>query len=335
MIFALLKFLEKLRNEWGANEKKHYHTKIFLLLVLLTLVCTAGWRIAWGKFHADETAAGFPQELQMENTSGSADGKTAPAKKTPPPGDYVKASDDFNNIQLADASKPLYDIYTLDERRQKGLPVELPALTPYMMPNIAYLTFDDGPDDKNTVAILDILKKNNIHATFYVIGKMAEKHPDVLKRIFAEGHAIGNHSYSHDYKTLYPNKENFLAEIKHTDDIIYGLLGVRPLIIRAPGGAASMFVDGYRQMLKENGYVNHDWNVSDEDATGTNIPAQRLIGSVSYTLANRPKDRGAIVLMHCSSGKETTVEALPQIIEMLKGAGFSFGVVTPMTPQPW
>ena len=183
--------------------------------------------------------------------------------------------------------------------------------------------------------ILDILKERGIHATFYVIGSMAEAHPDVLKRIFAEGHAIGNHSYSHRYDILYPNKENFLEEIVHTDEVIYNILGVRPLIVRAPGGAASMFKPGYSAMLKENGYVNHDCNVSSEDATGNNVSVQKILGSISYTCANRPKDRGAIVLMHSKDGKETTVEALPAIIDMLQGAGFTFGVMTPRTAQPW
>ena len=212
-----------------------------------------------------------------------------------------------------------------------GAPAADPAKkTP---PSGNYIVVAD--DFSNTPAILDILKERGIHATFYVIGSMAEAHPDVLKRIFAEGHAIGNHSYSHRYDILYPNKENFLEEIVHTDEVIYNILGVRPLIVRAPGGAASMFKPGYSAMLKENGYVNHDWNVSSEDATGNNVSVQKILGSISYTCANRPKDRGAIVLMHSKDGKETTVEALPAIIDMLEGAGFSFGVMTPRTAQPW
>lgn len=317
----------------GKNFLQSRHAKMFLLIACVMLACVAGWRIAWNELHADGAAE--PQTAQTETSGGKETPAAAPAKKTPPSGNYVTAADDFSNLQITDAQTPVYDIYTLAERREKGLPTAMPDLNPYTMPNIAYLTFDDGPDAKNTPAILDILKERGIHATFYVVGAMAEKHPDVLKRIFAEGHAIGNHSYSHRYDILYPNKENFLEEIVHTDEVIYNILGVRPLIIRAPGGAASMFKPGYSAMLKENGYVNHDWNVSNEDATGNNVSVQQLLGSVSYTTANRPKDRGAIVLMHSKDGKETTVEALPEIIEMLQGAGFSFGVITPRTAQPW
>lgn len=319
----------KEKNNGNAFLQSRY-AKMFALIACVMLVCIAGWRIAWSELHTDGAAE--PQAAQT--TDGSAPA-SAPAKKTPPSGNYIVVADDFSNLQITDAQTPVYDIYTLAERREMGLPTEMPDLDPYTMPNIAYLTFDDGPDAKNTPAILDILKERGIHATFYVVGRMAEQNPDVLKRIFAEGHAIGNHSYSHDYDTLYPNKENFLEEIVHTDEIIYNILGVRPLIIRAPGGAVSMFSPGYSAMLKENGYVNHDWNVSNEDATSSYVSVQKILGSVSYTIANRPKDRGAIVLMHSTGGKETTVEALPAIIDMLQGAGFTFGVMTPRTAQPW
>ncbi len=321
----------------SASEKSFLqgrHAKMFVLIACVMLACIGAWRIAWSELHTDDAAA--PQAAQTETAAQESEAlPAAPDKKTPPSGNYIVVADDFSNLQITDAQTPVYDIYTLAERREKGLPTEMPDLVPYTMPNVAYLTFDDGPDAKNTPAILDILKEHGIHATFYVVGSMAEAHPDVLRRIFAEGHAIGNHSYSHRYDILYPNKENFLEEIVHTDDIIYNILGVRPLLVRAPGGAASMFTPGYSAMLKENGYVNHDWNVSSEDAAGNNISVQHILGSISYTVAARPKDRGAIVLMHSKDGKETTVEALPQIIEMLKGAGFTFGVMTPRTAQPW
>ncbi len=314
------------------NFIKTRQAKMFLLFFCIMLFCIVSWHFAWNKFHEDAVPESKIVQITDDEQNASA---TAAVKKTPPSGNYIIASDDFSNLQMTDEKTPVYDIYTLAERREKGLTTVMADLDPYTMPNIAYLTFDDGPDAKNTPIILDILKAHGIHATFYVVGNMVEAHPDLLKRIFAEGHAIGNHSYSHDYSILYPNKDNFLAEIIHTDEIIYNVLGVRPLIVRAPGGAASMFPAGYDAMLKENGYVEHDWNVSSEDATGSNVSVQKILGSISYTIANRPKDRGAIVLMHGKEDKDTTVEALPAIIEMLKGAGFSFGVMTPRVAQPW
>ncbi|MBR4695314.1 MAG: polysaccharide deacetylase family protein, partial [Selenomonadaceae bacterium] len=102
-------------------------------------------------------------------------------------------------------------------------------------------TFDDGPDEKNTPAILDILKKEQAKATFYVLGRSAQTYPDVVRRIFEEGHAIGNHSYDHEYGKLYASTGNYLAELEQTDDVLRNLIGVRPLITRAPGGRMGNF----------------------------------------------------------------------------------------------
>ena len=112
----------------------------------------------------------------------------------------VIAADDFSNLQLSNPTVPVYDRYTLSERRAKGLTTVMPDLTPYKEGKVVYLTFDDGPDDKNTPAILDILKENGVHATFYVTGQHAELHPDVLQRIYAEHHAIGIFIYDQEYK---------------------------------------------------------------------------------------------------------------------------------------
>ena len=245
-------------------------------------------------------------------------------------GDYSNLT--YDNIHL---DKPVYDRYTLKQRQEKGLPTMLPALPRYTAEKVAYLTFDDGPDGKNTPAILDILKNYGVHGTFYVLGGMVEKHPDVLKRIFAEGHAIGNHSYDHDYHNLYANKESFIEEMEHTDDIIMNTIGVRPFIIRAPGGTVGMFANDYYEALNLLGYVEHDWNVLTEDATPKKPNAYQQIQYVDRRTQGHLKDNMALILMHCNGGKEETVNALPGIIENLAAKGYRFGVVTPITPQPW
>lgn len=194
---------------------------------------------------------------------------------------------------------------------------------------------DDGPDEKNTPAILDILKENGVQATFYVTGQHAELHPDVLQRIYAEHHAIGNHSYDHDYKKLYVSPETFLSEMERTDEIIHGILGVRPLILRAPGGVIGHFTKAYDPALKASGYVEHDWNVSSADAAPNHPVAQDFIDNIDSQTDKPVAAHAAIILMHCSEGHEETVKALPEIIRILKAKGYTFGVITPMTPQPW
>lgn len=251
------------------------------------------------------------------------------------PANNVIAADDFSNLQLDDITKPVYDKYTIWERQEAGLPMQLPEIAPYTEGKVAYLTFDDGPDDVVTPIILDILKNYGIRATFYVCGNMVEAYPQVLKRIYSEGHAIGNHSYNHVYKELYPSTDKFLIQISNTDDIIKEYIGVRPLIIRTPGGRAGMWTPEYEPLVTACGYVEHDWNVSTEDATAKKPSPQEMIQLVDEQTNKPLPNDAAIILMHSKSGKENTAAALPGIIKVLVDKGYSFGVVTPMTPQPW
>ena len=98
---------------------------------------------------------------------------------------------------LAEEGRPLYDSYLTNERLRANLPLSLPTAQPYKAAKVVYLTFDDGPDPQNTPAVLDILKKEQVKATFFLVGTQIEKHPDLVKRLFAEGQAIGNHTYDH------------------------------------------------------------------------------------------------------------------------------------------
>lgn len=247
--------------------------------------------------------------------------------------DYVLAADDFSNLQLTDPTKPVYDKYIIWERQEKGLPISLPDLDPYYAESMVYLTFDDGPDDKVTPQILDILRDEGVKATFYVCGNMVETYPEVLKRMFNEGHAIGNHSYNHRYDEIYKSPWGFMEQIIQTDNAIKNVIGVRPFIIRAPGGVG-MFSANYWTMIEDCGYVEHDWNVLTEDATPSKPNASTQINNVLKYLGDNPPS-SVIILMHCNSDKVETVKALPEIIHFLRDWGYKFGVITPMTPQPW
>lgn len=266
---------------------------------------------------------------------GTTSEPAAPAEESAPVEEkapaYITVADDFSNLALDNAETPVYDRYTLARRRAKGLPTALPQIAPYRDKKVAYLTFDDGPDDKNTAAVLDILKQEGVKATFYVLGKNVKAYPETTKRIFDEGHALGNHSYDHDYKRLYASAESYLAEMEQADDAIYELLGLRPLITRAPSGRMGNFTSAYENIITANGYVEHDWNVSSADAAPNHPVAQDFIDNIS----GQAVMNSAIILMHSSAGHEETVKALPEIIRVLREKGYTFGVITPMTPQPW
>ena len=269
-----------------------------------------------------------PQEAAETAAASEAQPETAAVQK-------VCADDGLTNLQLADPAIPVYDSYTLAERRSKGLTTAMPQLTPYKESKVVYLTFDDGPDCKNTPAILDILQKEQVKATFFVTGQHTELYPDMLRRIYEEGHAIGNHSYDHNYKRLYPSPAGYLQEMEQTDEIIHAILGVRPLITRAPGGTTGHFTRAYAPALRENGYTEYGWNVSSADAAPNHPVAQDFIDNIASQIENPAVASHPTILMHCSEGHEETVKALPAIIKILKEHGYTFGVISPMTPSPW
>ena len=308
--------------------------KFFCALIILLTACFAGCL-------SKPTATDVNQIPTDVATAQTAD-KTADEPKAAEPApqvqagkDYILAADDLSNLQLTDPTLPVYDQYIIWERQEKNLPIILPQLEPYTAESMVYLTFDDGPDDKVTPQILDILKAEGVKATFYVCGNMVDTYPDVLKRIFNEGHAIGNHSYDHRYEDLYASPWNFMEQIIKTDIAIKNVIGVRPFIIRAPGGTGGgKFTENFYSMIDECGYVEHDWNVLTEDATPSRPNADAQVNNVLKYLGDTPP-RNVIILMHCNSDKQETVKALPQIIHFLRDWGYKFGVVTPMTPQPW
>lgn len=246
----------------------------------------------------------------------------------------VLADENFSNLQLTEVDKPVYDKYGVFDRQEKNLQTTLPDLKPYEDSNVVYLTFDDGPDDKITPQILDILKQEDVKATFFVLGVNVEQNPDVLLRIFNEGHAIGNHSYNHVYKELYKSPWAFVEQMIKTDDIIMSYIGVRPLIIRAPGGVVGVFDANYWEMVRAVGYAEYDWNTSTQDATAQAPNASMQVNNVIQQLGDNPP-KSVILLMHSKDGKDETVKALPELIHMFRDWGYKFGVITPMTPQPW
>ena len=317
--------------------------KFFCSLLMILTLCIVGCgqqqtstdpkqiptEVADGK-----TDTAKPDATKPEETKPQEPKPNEPAPEPQANANYILADDDLSNLQLDDPSKPVYDKYIIWERQEKGLPIALPNLEPYDAESTVYLTFDDGPDDKITPQVLDILKAEGVKATFYVCGNMVETYPDVLKRIFNEGHAIGNHSYNHNYNQLYASPWSFMEQIIQTDTAIKNVIGVRPFIIRAPGGAGGMFTANYWPMIEDCGYVEHDWNALTEDATPSRPNASQQINNVLRNLGDNPP-HSVIILMHCNSDKTETVKALPELIHFLRDWGYKFGVVTPMTPQPW
>lgn len=204
---------------------------------------------------------------------------------------------------------------------------------------VVYLSFDDGPSLTVTPKILDVLKEQNVKATFFVVGKAVEENEGtkhLTKRIVKEGHAIGNHTYSHDYSYLYPNKSVnsniFMNDIEKTSQILKQILGQEfsTRVIRFPGGHVTWQrndpngMEELDKILRDKDYHQIDWNVLPKDAEGTPKKAEELISEFIKSMRKREK---AVVLMHDTYGKEETAKALPEIITYLKKQGYEFKTI--------
>jgi peptidoglycan/xylan/chitin deacetylase (PgdA/CDA1 family) len=178
------------------------------------------------------------------------------------------------------------------------------------------LTFDDGPWPGSTAKVLDILKKNNIKGTFFIVGQMLKQHPDLGQRIVIEGHVIANHTWTHRYHFMNPQVAAY--EVESTSDLIFQTTGVKTTLFRPPGGMMNNGVAAYARNQK---YTIVMWSADSVDYSHPTLP--RLISNV--TRASKP---GGIVLLHDGGGNRSrTVQALPQIINHFKKQGYSFVTV--------
>lgn len=250
--------------------------------------------------------------------------------------DVAFVGDDFT-LPAVDNDLPVYDHYTVQQRKDKGLPLTYGTTRDYYYgDHVAYLTFDDGPNKENTTKILKILKDEQIHATFFLTGNNVERYPDVVKAIYESGNAIGIHSYSHDYKKLYASPKAYMDEVDQTAGLIYDVIHVRPIISRAPGGTSGHFTKAFWQALNQEGYIEVGWNALTGDADGTGKTAGKEVENVKQQLALRPYLHShLVILMHDASGHQATVEALPGLIKLLKNQGYTFRVVTTAIPPSW
>lgn len=180
-----------------------------------------------------------------------------------------------------------------------------------------YLTFDDGPSS-NTEDILDILAKNNIKATFFVIGQTDDHSRKMYERIYQEGHTLAMHSYTHQYQKIYKSVNAYKSDMTKLSDLLFNITGQRPKFIRFPGGSSNTVsgvgMDEIIRYTKKAGYVYIDWNVINGDATGEKLTNQQMIDNV---ISGVELYENSVVLMHDCAGKQQTVETLPKIINKL------------------
>ena len=180
------------------------------------------------------------------------------------------------------------------------------------------LTFDDGPHEKYTPQVLDLLERYEAKATFFVIGENAEKYPDLILRMGEEGHEIANHTYSHP---LHVTPSELREELKKTNDIIQGITGTYPVFYRPVAGA---YNDKIINTAIEEGYrvVLWSWHLDTQDWKTPGV--KKIVNKVL-----KGASPGDIVLFHDAGGNRTqTVKALKEILVALKAQGYRFVTVS-------
>lgn len=213
-----------------------------------------------------------------------------------------------NNYKLLDLMNQINNTYENEEK-------------------IAYLTFDDGPTTIATPTILDILKEENVKASFFVIGKNVNKNPEIVKRAYEEGHYIANHGYDHNNSTLYKSNESFKKELEKTDETIGNAIGINNYnshIFRFPNGfmapANKKRKEEVLEVLREMNYKYIDWNCLNNDSM-KKYSKSELLNNLKKTSQNKNK---LVILMHDTKDVSDSSSVLKESIEYLKAEGYNF-----------
>ena len=237
-------------------------------------------------------------------------------------------------LQIIEMQKQQEEVEKQKEAERKA---KIPKLTDVGKENLkniyhsetkrAFLTFDDGPS-QNTNDILNILKDNNIKATFFVLGSQVEVFPETTNRIYNEGHFIANHGYSHRYSNIYQSPEQVLNEYNQCNQIVANTINVPEYnshLFRFPGGSvggkyADLKVQA-EMLLEQNDILHIDWNSLTGDSEKVNPTEEYLMNNLQKTTEGK---NSLVILMHDAQAKHITVETLPKVIEYLQQQGYAF-----------
>lgn len=233
------------------------------------------------------------------------------------------------------AQKPVPNTIASSQNSHNAQSSSKDSVLPSPGKKIAYLTFDDGPSEY-TPQLLKILKENNVKATFFItfMGKDTPEKRSWIKLEADDGHALGVHSWTHNYSIVYANEDSFVQDFNTMNDIIISATGVQPKVCRFPGGIGnSVFIKASKGKIKMSklvadvntmGFKAFDWNAGGEDARTPYPTKDQLVQDVLKDSKNRDN---VVILLH--DIHKFTVEAVPDIIKQLKSQGYTFDKLTP------
>ena len=184
-----------------------------------------------------------------------------------------------------------------------------------------YLTFDDGPSDRVTPKLLDVLDEENVKATFFIIGQQAVTRGYLVKREFESGHTVAVHSYTHEYSDIYRSPESLIADIDRCNAVIEKITGHKSTLYRFPGGSYGISEE-LIAAVTAHGMKYIDWNASTRDAEPGMTDSDLLY---SAAVSSSSGSNNIVLLSHDSTKKSATPEAIRRLIRYYRGKGFSFG----------
>jgi peptidoglycan/xylan/chitin deacetylase (PgdA/CDA1 family) len=183
------------------------------------------------------------------------------------------------------------------------------------------LTFDDGPDLIDTPKLLDLLWEKDVKATFFVVGKRADQHPEIVRRAWVEGHLVANHTWSHNSLFCFLMPRRLRAEIERGSESVRHSCGFRPRLFRSPVGLRHPLLAPYLEAVGLE-YVSWSIRAFDTFTRNSNVLARRILNKVAS---------GDIILLHdrLPGGTNAMLEALPRVIDELRERGFEFVLAGP------
>ena len=310
-------------NRYNRNKSKNIkRARITILFIIISIFVVIVSTIITQRFSTNRQAV-QALDINQDTKSGSSDNQNK--------------NETASNAPTIESNSEVEDATFVEKYLDQQMKGQMPDGADGK--KVVYLTFDDGPSETVTPQILNTLKAENVHATFFLIGKYIDKDQaskDLVKREFDEGNAIGDHTYSHDYNYLYPkgkiNLENCMSDFEKTSQSLKSILGqdFSTRAVRFPGGKMTWDktdpsgAEAMDKALHDKDYHQIDWNALSGDAEGAPKNAEQLKQEVIKTVTGRQK---AIILMHDTYGKEETAKALPGIIEYLKGKGYEFKIM--------
>lgn len=223
-------------------------------------------------------------------------------------------------------NRPVHELFYSDNAKQNKIVERVSHIYNSDYKRV-FLTFDDGPSKSVTIPILDILKQNNVKATFFVLGSNAERYPEIVKRAYQEGHYIANHSFTHVYSNIYSSPQAVLDEYNRTETAIKNAIGDQTYnsrVFRFPGGTSGGKYANIKaeavNLLNQNNVAHLDWNALTADAAGLDN-VNDMMNYVETTMGNK---NSVVILMHDIGTKKSTYELLPQLIQVLREKGYVF-----------